>query len=131
MGVSGQRREIYFSHDPENDNDNAIRNINNEPADERRPSLVQSDSHTSGEGLNVSPSSLRQTSTSTYFTPPPLIVVLKRTIDLCCWPQLALQMVGNMRSPISRKNRARSWEEIRQLVLDLRRDAAMVELHTQ
>lgn len=34
-------------------------------------------------------------------------------------------MVGNMKSPISRKNRARSWEEIRQLVVDLRREAGI------
>lgn len=43
----------------------------------------------------------------------------------CRASQLALQMVGNMKSPISRKNRARSWEEIRRLVVDLRQEAGI------
>eukprot|EP00903_Cladosiphon_okamuranus_P018136 g16690.t1 len=41
------------------------------------------------------------------------------------YQKLALQMVGNMKSPISRKNRARSWGEIRQLIVDLRREAGI------
>ena len=31
MGVSGQRGDISFSHDPETDNDNAVQKINNNP----------------------------------------------------------------------------------------------------
>lgn len=47
-------------------------------------------------------------------------------LPLLYWlPQLALQMVGNMKSPISRKNRARSWEEIRRLIVDLRREVGI------
>ncbi|CAN0083149.1 unnamed protein product [Scytosiphon promiscuus] len=41
------------------------------------------------------------------------------------YQKLALQMVGNMKSPISRKNRARSWEEIRRLVVGLRREVGL------
>lgn len=42
-------------------------------------------------------------------------------------PQLALQMVGNMKCPISRKNRPRSWREILELIVRLRREVGIVD----
>ncbi|CAM9351803.1 unnamed protein product [Ectocarpus sp. 13 AM-2016] len=45
--------------------------------------------------------------------------------SLVGYQKLALQMVGNMKSPISRKNRAWNWGEIRQLILDLRREVGV------
>ena len=46
--------------------------------------------------------------------------IAKEVAALFGHQKLALQMVGSMNCPISRKRTARSWEELRELALELR-----------